>query len=237
VLGNIGPDASDAIPDLIELGANGDRNVQWSARDAISRIEGSLNTSLAILAEHLRSSNEGIRYDAIMELHRMPGEGIKSVAPAILDVLDDVHGEERYFLCETLFNTGEYKKETALALAEMIDWDQEGETRAVSLLTRMGRDAIDALPTLKRMVESDNPVRVSAGVPAYLAVGGDPDYAVEVLIDRLNSTNPNMVNAAISALKDIGPDASDALPALRALRGVSDRQTRSLINEAIEGIE
>ena len=89
---------------------------------------------------------------------------------------------------------------------------------------------------------SGSPDRHAARV-GIESLGGIPEgsahreKAVALLIKLLDDRDSNVVSAAVHSLKNIGPDAKDALPKLKRLASRGSKAARARVNEAIDMIQ
>jgi HEAT repeat protein len=237
-LGRIGPDARDALPRLIELTRDGSRELRQSARQAIAGIVGKPDMEIGILADMLESNAPDIRDEAIQALSWMRSDDISLAVPALVDALSKP-GDNQYMLIDLLLFIGGHEDEIISAVNEDIkNRTDQFEQLATLVSTRIGPRANALLPAVKGLIEGD-PKDVSNGVFVYMHIGGDTDWLVPKLIEwtRSETTSTNVVDVAIWGLRDIGPDASAALPRLREIAQSGDERRRSFAQEAIAAIE
>ncbi|MCX6644884.1 MAG: HEAT repeat domain-containing protein [bacterium] len=220
-LGRIGPDASAAIPRLIELAEHGRYWVDGSARYAISSIEGSNDTAIRLLINQLDTDDQEHRTSVIDSLSRYwDNEDRAQAIPAILGVMSDCHGESLNLICGMLLAYGGYEDVVASRIIDEINNHNEGYSRFVPHMSEMGISESVAIPMLKELIMDDEETSsLNYAVTEYIQIGGDVGWLIPRLIDLLgwDKTENNACDVAIWALKDIGPEASEALPYLREI--------------------
>ena len=239
-LGRIGPDASAALPKLKEL-ANYDHHlVSGPARNAIIRIEGSAESVIAILIQQLQTGDEERRKDAINTLSGLRGaHDISKAVPALVDILDETNGYEAYRLCETLVFVGGFNEKVTSAIIRQIEDREDYYISCMLLLPRIGPEAKAAMPALKKLIENDFGGGFSSAATVYAELGGDMDWLIPRIIDKLyaQNTGTNTRDIAIWVLRDLGPKASAALPALRDIAARGTDREKGFAEEAIAAIE
>jgi hypothetical protein len=237
-LGRIGPDARDALPRLVELTRAQSRGLRQSARQAIIGIEEKPDAAVGILVDMLESDAPEIKDEAIQALSSIGSDNISLAVPALVEALSKP-GDNQYTLIGLLLRIGGHQDEIISAVNEDIKNRTDNfEQLATLVSTRLGPRANALLPAVKALIEGD-PKDVSNGVFVYRQVGGDTDWLVQKLIEwtRSETTETNVVEVAIRALKDIGPDAAAALPRLREIAQSGDERRRRFAEEAIIAIE
>lgn len=126
-LGEIGSDAEEAVPALIE--AVDDDYLAWEAVNALGRIGG--ESALRALSEALLSDEDmGVRMRAAMALRRI---GDRDAVPALIKALAD---EDEYVRVSAAAALGEIGDQTAspaleVALGDVSDIVRQAATRAL----------------------------------------------------------------------------------------------------------
>ena len=240
-LGRIGPDASAAIPRLTELVDHEHHWVYNPARMAISAIEGNNETAVQLLINQLSSGDLERVSDAIYNLSGyINNEDLAPAIPALLNCLDQCHSYELRTLCETLIRFGGHNGEVTSRLITEIDNRADRYNEILGVFRQMGTSASAAIPVLQELIMDDEEItNFSSAVGAYQEVGGDIDWLIPRLIELIywDKTTYNADDVAIWALRNIGPEASDALPALREIAEGADERKAMFAREAIAAIE
>ena len=139
-------------------------------------------------------------------------------------------------LCSTLIRRRLHNDEVVAAIINFVEEEREGYDQVFLELRPLGADASAAIPTAKRMIESDDSGKVYFGSLVFLSIGGDVEYLVSELTDNLSLPESELVQASIRQLGAIGPDASSALPILEGLSWSENYHCAHYANEAIAAI-
>jgi HEAT repeat protein len=169
-------------------------------------------------AEARPGEDSDISSDAREALRKIVGRKDKTLAPAILTILDRPSTRDRSTLISAIGNYDPPVKEAAPVLARLLSARDEYTAKsAASALGNMKAAALPVLPDLMKALEShpQNDTRQEAA-EAIGDIGPAAKAAVPVLIKvAQNDKWPAVRKAAIGALGNIGPDAREAIPALR----------------------
>ena len=101
------------------------------------------------------------------------------------------------------------------------------QSRAVQILSRIGPDAADAVPSLLRLFQETQDVKLQQEVVFALgAIGKASADATPALMEALKQESKELQTVVCYSLGRIGPDASDANPMLLELADSSDHLLR-----------
>jgi HEAT repeat protein len=220
-LGQMGQDAHNAVPALIEA-LKDKPSIQITAADAIDHLAKDADDNPT------RDSNAA---EAMLELLKNPAAAalarcsaatflgrlnVDGGLTALIEVLGAEKSEPR--LRKTIADViGRYKEDGAdavPALAKALKDDNvDVRIAAGSALARVGSRALDALPQLREALKDKDPVVRIRAIDVIARLGADAVVALKDLIDCLEKERgaENRV-AAIRAIGLMGPAAKDAIP-------------------------
>jgi len=238
-LGEIGPEAKDAVPTLIQLLQNEDAEgfVRANAALALGQIGKGAEDAVPVLIQALRDQDKYVRRDAAGALEEIgTPRAIKSAkdhyrmvvtlgwigsedeVPALIQALQNEDKDVRVNAVVTL---GQIESEDVVpVLIEALqDQDEWVRVNAAWALGQRGESAVDAVPILIRALrDQDEWVRYHAAM-ALGEIGEGASNAVPALMHALRDQDEWVRASAAMALGEIGEGASNAVPALmHALR-------------------
>ena len=249
-LSRLGPSAQSAIPTLLKIATDADRDAANSAsvtlRAILPRDElkaSSIPRSVEVVPAHGWKE----------ELKRLEQTAPEAVVTACMDALSQGPPELRLAALEVLTEKGRPAAIVGPAIAGALrdddrrvrklavrglaiclkDKDTEVRTYSIALLRRAGAEARDALPELiEALADQDILVRGQAA----FALAGIGSPAVPQLVETLKRPNIDARRLAVIALGKIGPQAELARPALTSLLKDPDAETRLYAAEALKKI-
>jgi HEAT repeat protein len=243
-LGQIGPDAKDAIPEIVQ--ALNEQNEPY-AISALALALGKIGpNAVPALRELLKGNNVTIQGEAAGALKLM-GADAKDAVPELIDVVKkrkdatDIAGLQAI---DALGKIGPNAKDAVPELTEALK-DKTAHSpfrlRAAMALGNMGPAAKDAVPALVDALNAETakygPLRFHAAT-ALGQIGPDAEKAVLPLLDLLNDKNAGPARLlAIDALGKIGPGAKDAVRTLKEIAEGNDKSLGTAANKAIEKIQ
>jgi HEAT repeat protein len=210
-LGQIGPKAKSAVPALLEALKDTEPAVVAQAAQTLIRIdEAHLKTAASALVSLLR--REPGRSHAVYGL-RILGP---RVAPLVIPVLGDNDRGVRDGAEQVLASFGE---PVIPLLIETLGSEQpQFRISAAATLTRAAGSAGKAIPALvKALKDTEASVRFRAAVALVEIDRSAAVPAIPVLLEALQSTAQEEFVQAAGALRQMGPKATTAGPALREL--------------------
>jgi HEAT repeat protein len=243
-LGQIGPDAKDAIPELAEGLKN---QTEPYAISALTLALGKIGSaSVPALRELLKGNNVTIQGEAAGAL-KLIGPDAADAVPELIDVVKkrkdatDIAGLQAI---DALGKIGPKAKDAVPELTEALK-DKTAHSpfrlRAAMALGNLGPSAKDAVPALVEALNAETakygPLRFHAAT-ALGQIGPDAEKAVLPLLDLLNDKNAGPVRLlAVDALGKIGPGAKDAVQTLKDVAGGGDKALAAAANKALEKIQ
>ncbi len=229
-LGDLGPAAAEAIPQLIErLNDHG----SGVAREA-SRALASIGTAaIPALIEALREEDDTARWWAASAIEEL-GPEARDAVPALIESLDN---DERpvHNAPSALSAIGMSAIGPTLEVLKSPDSSMRARTAAAQTLGAIGPRANAAVPALIEALgdrrgriitfspETSYPAAIAAA-HALGAIGPDAAQAIGPLVKLLADPNQSLSRSAIEALGGIGPSAVEATPALVALLNYEDHE-------------
>ena len=211
-LGNIGPEAREAVSTLIKALGDDDADVCLHAAWALASIG---PEAVPALIQALSDDKLERRMYAAIALGRsgIRSEAKETAVPALIQALQDENAKVRLYATKSLGQIGPEAKEVVPALIQALE-NEYAEVReaAAEALKEIGPEAKEAIPALIQVLghESNAQVRGAAIWALEKMVGPEAKDAVPVLIQSLRHGS----YAAASALGKIGPEAKEAVPAL-----------------------
>jgi HEAT repeat protein len=188
----------------------------------------------------LLSTDIKVRAAALNAIEAMDKDAAKAV-PDLIEILKkEKNPKARSKACLSLWNIGSRAKDAVNDLIYALDHDKSAEVRfnAAGALGGIGPDAAYAAPALGRALkDTDKDVRFQAA-ESLKVFGSEAKGAVGDLINAIK-TEPEPDNRIeeVGALEEIGPEAREALPALRELLNTDDGELRGAAVRAIRAIE
>jgi len=198
LLASIGPEAKPAIPALLEQLPFHGYAFSNAVAGAVWKIDRQTNFALSVLTNELRPlRNLNIEYP----LHNLRdmGPAAKSAAPLLIPLLQDSNRTTRIAAADALREMDPVLYDAELdginrhfatnlpALIQMLRGTQDDRTAALAALVVYGPDAMPALPAIIQVLQK------------AASLGGELD-----------------VEGAAYVIAELGPEASAAVPALRA---------------------
>jgi HEAT repeat protein len=240
ILGGIGPDAKETVPDL-QTALEAERDafaVVAAAALAYVQIGGDPKNPIAKVIELLGSDEAAIRESAAAVLEAFG----RQAAPAVeklTALLDDDDEMVRAQALETLRAIGPAARKAVPALSKRLsDADAEVRAGAVRALRALGPQAAPAVPELRKALTSEDLSVREGSVEALQAIGPAAKDAVPDLIKILSTKVVNQTHhlPALRALAAIGPDAKSAAPALLRLLDDKDNELRLAVLDTLGSV-
>jgi len=206
-LGQIGPAAKDAVPVLIDEFRYDDDRFRW--RMIESKSPAVVRPLIRKMAANRRSLNEN-------SVHALVGIGPCAV-PALRRALSSSYKSVRRYSAQTLGLMGPEAGDAVPELIRLLDDKYEdARVNAVVALGRIRSKAQAAIPRLRKIYEDKKCNYRYTAATALCRIAPSPDI-LEHLIDEIRNDQAKMSNdqlRAINALREIGPAAEPAIPAL-----------------------
>jgi RNA polymerase sigma factor (sigma-70 family) len=251
----ISPDGA-ILPDLIDLlNANpgGAGRIAWSIDQIVQNRPSLADRYTPDLIAMLSDPAEDVRRNAASVLARFPGEKSPEAVPVLLSALKldkflDPHAYDLVALPDNSFRSREGEKFT----------DDDSRLQSIQALGDFGPGAVEAIPALTQIANSDRTNNVDLGKLALLAIGKiDPDTTnsaaqlatrqqaravvlaqkaqdgsatLPELKEALHLPDDLAIIAAADRLQTLGPVAHEALPDL--LQALDVKQSMASFNIA-----
>lgn len=230
LLMRLGPVAADAVPDIVSF-----LNDDLLAADALQALKAmgpAARSSVPALEPLLTNSEPGIRMLAAAAVARIQEK--PDLAVPIL--LDGLHKPQRW-------KDGTFLRiQTFHPIRDMPESVTSGADAAAILVGECGPPARAALPTLEQGFKNGNEwIRLSSA-QAYWRISGDVDNTLPVLLEMLHAPRPpdTGINVqlvrVIEVVEEMGPAATNAIPALLKLRTYS-MPVRHAVDHALARIQ
>jgi HEAT repeat protein len=216
-LGWLGKGAAVAVEPLRSLLDDASPRVRFSAAAALLRIAPSESRGNTVLATGLTDSDPAVRRNAA-QAAGMAGHGAGVLTKSLAALLKDNDQSVRIAAMQAIATLGPAAADAAPVLVPLLD-EPDRVIDAADALGRIGPAARPIPASLAKMLSSDQPAVRWAAVRAMSQIGGPEAVpAVTFMLETLpKATTVEAYNMMIY-LALIGPDAKDALPALRNLR-------------------
>lgn len=231
MLGQMGPPAKLAVPELLKLLKDKDKEITQAAVASLSLIGPG---AIATFTAALKDPDKDMRRNVALVLLNM-GPKAKEALPALVAGLKDPEEEIRKLCILSLKEIGaEAKAYVSQVAGALKDENAEVRANAAYTLLQMGPEAKAAIPGLvKNLKDPEQPVRDAASsVLAELA----PDAVVPALIESLKDKDKLGRVTAAETLGRMGPKARNAVQALMNLLGDPMDEVRAAANRALENI-
>ncbi|HUE74832.1 MAG TPA: HEAT repeat domain-containing protein [Pirellulaceae bacterium] len=236
-LGSIGSPAERAIPALMAVLESDESYV---AARAIAEFGPNAEPAIGSLTKALDYKHNLTRSSAAEALGKI-GAAAKAAAPGLRTALND---DEALVRVEAAYALWRIEGSASPAVIEvLIDLlatdDLMTKLKAIVALAEIGPPAKAALPALERVRKSDDKWSASRSILATGKILGEKDLVAQ-LLRELSNKDPAARSGAAWALGTMGPEAREALPALRKLLDPPDTEMGYglwFVQAAIEQIE
>jgi HEAT repeat protein len=235
-LGNIGPDAADAIKGLTKALGDAEPAIRALAARALGNIGKGAKSALPRLADATADQEPQVRIRAAMAVWQVGGE-TRHVA-VLVRCLDEPSVAAREAACRALATMGGEAKDAAGALTKALA-DKEPTVRQAALIAvgNLGPAAKGAAGALLPLLnDADKTLRLHAAF-ALWQVTGEAKEPLGVLRPLL-AEEPRLRGLAVEKIGLIGPAAEAALAELVTMYRQEDGEgLRRVIGEAIKRID
>ena len=232
VLGELGPAAAPAVPELTQLLGNNKSYVRRAGALALGKIGPEALDALPQLVQTL---------DDPQEYHTHPGDiaqAIANIGPQAVPYLITVLETENFTIREGVAKTlGEIGADAEAAIPALIEKLSDKDKRPHIYASALGKIGPKAIPALLSIIEHSNEdaIRRMYAVYALGEMGSSAKDTVPELIKRLDDLTLQI--HTIEALGKIGPDAHEAVPHLIAIKdGPKHRYLKKISAEALTKI-
>jgi HEAT repeat protein/beta-lactamase regulating signal transducer with metallopeptidase domain len=223
----LGPDAAEAVPALIDYLKNPKSPSRGNAANALGAIGPAAKEAVPLLIEAVQEDDRAVSISAAWSLGKI-GPAAKPAIPALLQALSDAEPIVRLQAAAALWRIDHSLTATSVsALTEMLEQPPKGFEQTsfyiVKVLGEIGPPAKSALPAVVRIYEkAEDGARWNAAT-ALCRI--DPQRIATLLphfIQALNDSTHLHRSAVANGLGEIGELANAAVPALKAASAGSD---------------
>jgi HEAT repeat protein len=209
-LGDLGPAAKKAVPQLTKLLGDEDEHIRWHALRSLGAIGPDAAPAVDALAERLKDKSPVVRAYAAFALGRI-GNASKPAAPALVEGIKDPDRLVRRE-CVRALRAMKLDPDVAIPLfVEMLNNAAPGELAPA--LGALAEGAAAAVPSLKKAIQDFPQARYWACL-ILAEIGPEAKEAVPELVACLKDDDAEIRREAIAALGRIGPSAKQAVPAI-----------------------
>lgn len=236
VIAEIGPDAKETVPELLQAVKDEHPEVRHEALMALAATGDTSQATIDAATTALADRENSVKYAAAYVL----GSIGPAAAKATSQLQTLLRSEDPFLRTVGAWALGKSTQNNSQAYAQSIDYllqSLQHENRDVRLAAIEAIDDLDpepskVLPGLIKAFESQEGVIATNVADALVDMG---KAAVGPVAQELK--NPKLRRAAVVVLGRIGPDAKDAVPALvEALRGETDKDARREIFMSLSNI-
>jgi HEAT repeat protein len=221
-LGDIGSEAADAIPKLIEI-LKEEGESSHEAKRTLSQIGA---VAVPALIELLSSEDQLTRQSAAITLGWI-GTEAEDAVPFLVEALNQETDYEYYYdvIAGAL---GEIGKNPEIAVPALVELYRSRKTvAAIEALGNFGSAAKIAIPDLVAALSQD----FYSSYYASLALGNIGRDSVPYLIEALKNENEDVRASAVFSLVVVGKNGEAAVPALK--RAIYDRKSEVRVRAAV----
>jgi HEAT repeat protein len=235
-LSEMGPEAKNAIPMLIELlQSDPSMQVRGESASALGKIGPAASAAIPDLISFLKNKEGG--YERTYAASALGNIGLQPelVLPALIDALQ--HDEEpvvRQLSARALGDFGERGRPAIQPLIQAIESGDKNLREAAAYGLRKIPAGPNDVPALIKLLSDDIDVSREAAAKSLAGAGSEGVAAVPKLITLLDDKNSSVREAAAAALGKIGPGAKAAVPALK--RALTDAEIHDQAADALNRI-
>jgi HEAT repeat protein len=215
-LGDLGADAAEAVPALIDVLSGPDTPVRYAAVRALGKIGPQARGAVPALARRLMDRDQPLKFreEAALSLGLIGEAGVPELLKALKDVNAPPTKDVRPIVVISLGRAGEAARPAAPALAEALqDKDPKVRRWAAHAYTRIGLETKVTIPAIAKLLKDESAiVRVSAAEVLW-EISKHPE-SVPTLVKALKADDWLARDSAVAALGEIGAEAKDAIPAV-----------------------
>lgn len=227
-IGRLGLPASEVLPLLLEVCADPHHNLRMYAVNSLGEVGSAEGTPCIVKALHDEwQPLSNAACDALAKMKTVDERALKEMVP----MLHDPNPSRAY---KAFLKIG--SKSAPVLIVALKDPDYNVRANAAKILGEIGPEAAIAIPALSHVLETDDAAYVSA--EASRALGKMGKAAVQPLMRSLTNARKCYRPFVAEALGKIGPDAAEAIPAIRqAMAEEQDKNKEPYYTKAISQIE
>lgn len=225
-LGHMAANAKDAIPALEAAFKDKNASVRAHAAQAVWRIDRTrAGDIVSVLADALKDDNRAVKMGAVITLGQI-GKAAKDAVPALRPLLGSDDPELCIKAALTLYQID--PKDAADAAKALIgafdNKDVSIQAESAAALCELGANAKDVVPALGKALVGPDEMRSHVAAQTLGAIG---KAAVPALVEGLQSNKADVRWDVLTALGNIGPDASAAALPVAAVLTDADPSFRT----------
>jgi HEAT repeat protein len=228
----MGKFANDALPHLTAAVKDANTDVRRSAILGLCAADKQAKTVLPVLTPLLQDPDHGVRQQVLSGAYRLGHDAL----PLYMAALKDKEPSVRWVAASWMgqFPRGGQPLRDALIAAASSDPDGTVRHYATERLAGLGEDVI---PALTELAKHDDLLVFQSAMQGLQRYGAKSKGAVPVLIEVLKGGKGDARWLAAQTLGVIGPDARDALDALKEAARDPNATLQSQATQAIARIE
>jgi HEAT repeat protein len=212
----IGPLTKNDIPALMASLKENNRPVRLFALATLTQLGADAKGAVPAIAALVTDADEAVWSESLITLEKL-GPVAEAAIPSLLPLLKDKDSTVRLRVAEVVAAIGTFRAVPAVeTLSEFLKPKEATgiRLRAIAALAKLGPEAWPGVrPLIQAIKDKDSEIR-STATDALGKIGKE---AVPVLVEALQGDiNSNVRLACCQALGEIGPEAKDAIPVLRA---------------------
>jgi HEAT repeat protein len=237
-----GAESAKLVPVLIDMAREEQGYARGLVLDMLAEQGPAAAEVVPLLLEELRKPQGGVYEQAARALGRIAPDRARKEGLPLVERWNQP-GPNQIFRARLKCLLDPANKEAMMLLRRTVRRNDPGRwferQQAADALGAQGPAAKDAAPELDEAMRDKQPeVRLSAAYALWRVNPKEPERAVPVLKELLKSGHPVYVRQqAVRHLQQMGPDAREALPALRELRAAPEQVLRFLSDAAIRAID
>ncbi|MCI0455869.1 MAG: HEAT repeat domain-containing protein [Gemmataceae bacterium] len=248
------PPARTLLPVLTASLKDKDPGVRINALVVLGDMGSGAKSAVPLIGQALRDKEQDVRLEAVLTLGEigppakalvldlfatLTDDELRLLEPAVAVTLGNIGTAALPALTNALTHKDAARRRTAAYALSLIgakadeampalikaltDSDPDVRSRAARTLGKVGSKAKDALPKLQAAVkDKDASVRISAALAVAQVSGGEDSVAI--LAGALQDAKEYVREQAAAALRELGPKASAAAPAL--VKALADKEPR-----------
>jgi HEAT repeat protein len=226
-LGQIGPAAAAAAPELVALLADADESVRCQAAESLGKLGDPAEATVAALAGLLQDASAAVRAAAARALGALK-QGAAAAVPELGRLVQDRDEGVRQAAAEAIAQVGAVDGAATPILVEgLSSRDNVVRAQTAEALGTIGESAADTTPALVRsLADANDRVRAKAA-EALGKIGAAAAEAVPALTRALQDRDNRVSALAALALGEMGPASAEAVPALTRALGHINPEVRA----------
>ena len=233
-LGQIGPNASLALGDLLACLPEESASVRALAAEALGLLQNAPEQVVPALTELTRDASPPVRTAAATALGRFREKAIEAHG-ALAALLEDKVDLVRDAATAAIADIGQLSGEATHRLEQKLTHpDNLQRAQTAEALGEMGKSAGPAAPALVESLSDENDLVRGKAAEALGRIGeGAAEVAIPALIDSLLDDDNTVQALAAEALGQMGTEAATAIPQLMTALDSNNAEVRSKVVRAL----